>query len=145
MPPSAPTKPERALSLSAKTRLFTLIVIVSNVIGNLALSRGLHSTASLVGGPAVGYIRVLFNPWVALGVVFLIVWFLSHMTLLSWADLSYVLPVTAIGYALIALGGRVFLHESVSLVRWGGIAFIVFGVSLVGGTAPRAMPENKRL
>lgn len=145
MPPSAPTKPERALSLTAKTRLFTLIVIVSNVIGNLALSHGLRNTGSLVGGPVLGYITVLFNPWVAVGVVFLIVWFLSHMTLLSWADLSYVLPVTAIGYALIALGGRVFLHESVSLVRWGGIAFIVCGVSLVGGTDPRATPEKRQL
>ena len=33
------------------------------------------------------------------------------MALLSWADLSYVLPVTAIGYVLVALVGRVFLQS----------------------------------
>ena len=46
------------------------------------------------------YIAALFNPWVALGVSLLIVWMLSQMTLLSWADLSYVLPVTSVGYVL---------------------------------------------
>jgi uncharacterized membrane protein len=63
---------------------------------------------------------------------------MSRMTLLSWADLSYVLPVTAIGYALVALVGRVFLAEQIPLKRWAGIALIVAGVALVSlGTAPR--------
>ncbi len=137
-----PTEAAAARSAAWKTRVFTLIVIVSNVIGNIALSYGLHRTGRLAGGPALAYLEALFNPWVALGVAFLIVWLASHMTLLSWADLSYVLPVTAIGYALIALGGRVFLHETVSPVRWAGIAFIVCGVSLVGRTAPHAAKER---
>src|SRR5256885_13128531 len=34
------------------------------------------------------YVQALFNPWVAVGVSLLIVWLLSHMALLSWADLS---------------------------------------------------------
>ena len=52
------------------------------------------------------YITALFQPWVALGVVLLILWMLSRMALLSWADLSYVLPVTSIGYVLVALAGQ---------------------------------------
>ena len=52
------------------------------------------------------YITVLFRPWVALGVLLLILWLLSRMALLSWADLSYVLPVTSIGYVLVALAGQ---------------------------------------
>jgi drug/metabolite transporter (DMT)-like permease len=59
------------------------------------------------------------------------------MTLLSWADLSYVLPVTSIGYALSALAGRLFLHETVTPSRWAGILAIVVGVALVARTAPR--------
>jgi uncharacterized membrane protein len=53
---------------------------------------------------------------------------------LSWADLSYVLPVTSIGYALVALSGSIFLHETVSLTRWAGIFLIVAGVVIVGRT-----------
>ena len=71
----------------------------------------------------------------ALGVVLLIVWMLSHMTLLSWADLSYVLPVTSIGYVLAALAGWHFLGEQIQLTRWAGIALITLGVTLVGRTA----------
>ena len=50
-----------------------------------------------------------------------IVWLLSHMALLSWADLSYVLPVTSIAYVLVALVGRFLLHEQVSPARWVGV------------------------
>ena len=55
----------------------------------------------------LAYIAALFRPWVALGVLLLILWLLSRMTLLSWADLSYVLPVTSVGYvaAQVALCG----------------------------------------
>jgi hypothetical protein len=48
-----------------------------------------------------------------------------------------VLPVTSIGYVLVALVGRIFLHEQVSVARWAGIVLIVVGVALVGRTAPR--------
>ena len=54
----------------------------------------------------MAYIQALFDPWVAVGVALLILWLLSRMTLLSWADLSYVLPVTSIGYVLTALAGQ---------------------------------------
>jgi drug/metabolite transporter (DMT)-like permease len=51
--------------------------------------------------------------------------------------LSYVLPVTSIGYVLPAVVGRFFLHEQVSLLRWAGISLIMLGVILVGRTSPQ--------
>lgn len=117
-----------------KTRVVTGVVILSNVLGDSILRAGLQQVGSLVSQPPLAYIAALFNPLVALGVSLLILWMLSHMALLSWADLSYVLPVTSIGYALVALAGRVFLHEFVSLSRWAGILLIVSGVFLVGRT-----------
>ena len=59
---------------------------------------------------------------------------LSRMTLMSWADLSYILPMTAIGYVLSALAGKVFLAEHISLLRWSGTLLIVAGIALVGRT-----------
>jgi len=120
----------------AKTRTFTSLVIVSNVAGNLLLSIGLRQIGSLIGRPPSAYITSLFNPFVAAGVALLSVWMLSHMTLLSWADLSYVMPVTSLGYVLTAVVGRVFLHEHVSWQRWGGVGLIVLGVVLVSRTHP---------
>jgi uncharacterized membrane protein len=119
-----------------KTRIMTVIVVLTQVAGDYFLSRGLHQVGSLVGRSALEFVLALTNPWVALGVGLLILWLFSHMVLLSWADLSYVLPVTSVGYVLVTLTGRFFLHESVSAMRWCGVVLIVAGVILVGRTAP---------
>ena len=112
-------------------------MILSNLFGNFSLSWGLRQVGRLISLSPWAYVEALFNPWVALGVSLLIVWLLSHMALLSWADLSYVLPVTSIGYVIVALIGRVFLDESISPTRWAGILLIMGGVALVSlGTSP---------
>jgi uncharacterized membrane protein len=121
--------------LRAKTRLFTVIVVLSNVAGNSALTHGMKKLGD-IGNSPLALIGALFHPWVALGVALLIVWTLSHMALLSWADLSYVLPVTAIGYVLTALSGEFVLGETVTPGHWLGILLITAGVTLVGMTAP---------
>jgi drug/metabolite transporter (DMT)-like permease len=125
-----------AASPRVKTRIFTAIVVATNVLGNSFLSRGMQSVGELVSLSPVPYIRALLNPWVALGTSLLIVWLLSTMALLSWADLSYVLPVTSMAYVLVALVGRFVLHEAVSWAHWAGILLIMVGVSLVGSTNP---------
>jgi uncharacterized membrane protein len=95
----------------------------------------MRGTSPAAFGSPLGYIAVLFNPWVAAGVCLLLTWMLSQMLLLSWADLSYVLPVTSIGYVLTAVAGRVFLNEQISAARWFGVLLIMSGVALVGRTA----------
>jgi len=120
---------------SSKTIILTLVVVFSNVIGNFSLSRGMRGTQPSAFASPIGYIEVLFNPWVAAGVCLLLTWMLSQMLLLSWADLSYVLPVTSVGYVLSAVAGRVILHEQISPARWAGVVLIMAGVALVGRTA----------
>jgi drug/metabolite transporter (DMT)-like permease len=123
--------------LRLKTRVVAGVVIVSNVLGNSSMSWGLKSRATRLSYSPLDYLEALFNPWVALGVSLLILWMLSRMALLSWADLSYVLPITSLGYVLTAVMGRVFLLEQVSWQRWAGILLIVGGVSLVEYTPVR--------
>jgi uncharacterized membrane protein len=120
-----------------KTVLVTTLVVFSNVAGNFSLSWGVRH-------PASGTFTLL-SPWVVLGVALLIVWTLARMALLSWADLSFVLPVTSAGYVLTALAGKFFLNEQVSLERWAGTVLIMLGVILVGATDPRtaARRENR--
>jgi drug/metabolite transporter (DMT)-like permease len=124
-----------------KTRIFTALIVVSNVLGNFSLTCGMRQVGRVLSFSPWPYIAALFNPWVALGVSLLIVWLISQMTLLSWADLSYVLPMTSVGYVLAALAGRFFLHEEISPGRWIGIALIMGGVALVSKTAPRGRPK----
>jgi drug/metabolite transporter (DMT)-like permease len=128
--------------LRVKSWLCAILVVLCNVFGNFAMKRGMPAQLET----PLAYITTLFQPWVALGVGLLIVWMMSRMALLSWADLSYVLPVTSIGYVLVAIVGKVLLHEQITAKRWAGIALIMAGVALVGGGAPqtggqRAKPE----
>ena len=125
-----------------KTWICAAVVILSNVSGNYFLKRGMPPELAT----PLEYITVLFRPMVSLGVLLLILWLTSRMALLSWADLSYVLPVTSIGYVLVAIAGRIWLHEQISDKRWLGIALIMAGVALVGGgTSPQTTKAASEL
>ncbi len=109
------------------------------------MSWGMKHQAADLGWAPLDYIRLIFTPWVMLGTALLILWLLSRMTLLGWADLSYVLPMTSIGYVLSAVLGKVFFGESVTWQRWLGTAFIVMGIIFVGLTsANTTKPEPAR-
>jgi uncharacterized membrane protein len=120
-----------------KTRIFLLLVIVTQPIGNLALTMGMRHRS--LASP-LDYLLAIFSPYVALGIVFLIVWLLSRMALFSWADMSYVLPLTAVGYIANALLGRFVLQEQISATRWSGTFLIVAGTLLVSLTPARTSP-----
>jgi uncharacterized membrane protein len=128
----------QAKTLRTKTWICATVVVLSNVLGNFFMKRGMPAQLST----PLDYITVLFQPWVALGVALLILWMLSRMALLSWADLSYVLPVTSVGYVLVALAGKFFLNEQITAQRWAGIVLIMAGVALVSGGAPRTAPRD---
>src|SRR2546421_5716928 len=92
------------------------------------------------GNVSLRHLSTLFvamlNPWVAAGILLLLAFFASYMNALSWADLTYVLPATSLGYVVLALVAKFALHEQVSPLRWVGIALISGGVGFVAGGAP---------
>jgi transporter family protein len=120
-----------------KTQILVLAVIVTNVLGNVSLSRGMHQVGRIVSASPLDYLRAFANPWTILGICVLVVWMLTDLALLSRADLSFVLPVTASAYVLVAIGGHFILHDHISWVRWTGIAFITLGVILAEETPDR--------
>ncbi len=109
-----------------------------NAFGNLSLAWGMRHTDASVGLNPLDYLQALLNPFVALGTLVLIFWLLTRMTLLSWADLSFVVPMTSIGYVMSAVLGVLFLSEVVTPVHWLGTLLIFAGTLLVGSTQPRS-------
>jgi len=97
------------------------------------LSHGMKQTGSISLNHLQGVIYAVLNPWVAIGILLLLAFFATYMTALSWADLTYVLPATSLGYVMLALVARFVLHEHVSPLRWLGIALITGGVGFVAG------------
>jgi len=127
---------ESARRLRWKTLVFALVVVLSNAIGNTSLTWGLKHGAEPLTSSPLSYISAIFTPWVAAGIVLLIVWLLTRMAFLSFADLSYVLPVTALGYVASAVLAHIFLAETITPARWTGTLLICAGTVLVGLGTP---------
>lgn len=111
-----------------------MLVIILKPFSNLLLAYGVrHFSSAPILNPLL-YVVSLFDPFVAAGVLMQIWWMLSRMRLFSAADLSFVIPVTAVGYVLTSLLGKFFLHETITPARWSGIALVCIGSMLVAGT-----------
>lgn len=118
-----------------RVRVFLLVlaVVLLNSFGDLLLAWGMRQSAH-VGVVPIAYLKAMANPFVELGICLLVLWMLTRMALLSWADLSFVLPVTGTAYILAAVLGKVFLHEIISGVHWFAICLIFVGTAVVGTT-----------
>jgi len=131
------TSPRRLL---AKTIPFLILVPVFGSLGNVLLGKGMRGMGGIqqwsLSTLAVYSLRVAANLWVWLGLGSLLAFFVSYLLILSWADYSYVLPVTATGYVLAPVLAHLLLGEIVPGSRWVGAAFIFLGVAVVGRTPP---------
>ncbi len=118
-----------------KTIIVIAIAALSAAIGESLLSYGMrrYGVISLTE-PSQLFILVFSvfrNPYVFLGVVFLAIFFFLYLAALSWADLSFVLPLTAMSYIFGALLAKFFLKEDVTWLRWVGTFVIVIGIVFV--------------
>jgi bacterial/archaeal transporter family protein len=141
-----PTRQSRSrLSLNT-THLLTATVVITNVMGNVCLSHGMQQSGRIVSASPLDYVRALINPWVIIGICTLAVWMLSDLALLSRADLTFVLPVTASAYVFIAIAGHFVLGDRIHWQQWIGIVVITLGVILAEETpsltAGAAKQEN---
>jgi len=126
-----------------KTWSVLLFFLVLKAAGNSAMAWGMKMVPEKMSmNPAI-YLRAMLNPFVAMGVAALILALLTRMALLSLADLSFVLPVTAIGYVIAVFVGKILLHETVTAQRWTGTLLIFAGALLVGTTPRDTTPHEE--
>ena len=121
-----------------KTLIVLFLAIVCQTLGDVCLTKGMKSIGEVnTLNPAellqLGF-QVFTNPYIWLGIAILTIFYFLYLAALSWADLSYVLPVTAFGYTLNAAMAKYFLHEHISPMRWFGTLVICFGVAIVSRT-----------
>jgi uncharacterized membrane protein len=133
---STSKKRGRALWLSA-------LVVLLNNLGNLSLAVGLRSLSKALGLDPLDYVRAMLNPFVALGVGLLVLWLLTRMALLSWADLSFVVPVTSVGYIVGVALAKLFLNEAVGPHQWLATILIAGGAALAGSAAAKTESLTK--
>jgi drug/metabolite transporter (DMT)-like permease len=117
------------------------VFVLLRAFGNLSLAWGTKHFPEVLAMNPLSYLRAMLSPLVAAGVGMLILAMLLRMAVLGVADLSFVLPLTAIGYVFAALLGKFILHENVTPERWLGTALIFIGVALVGSTPQNTTPN----
>lgn len=129
--------------LSFGQYLILAFVSVSVPLGDASLSRGMSKLPAISVSHPLSLIGAVFTPWVALGIALLIGYFASYLTALSWADLTFIMPATALGNVFVALLAHFWLHEPVSWMRWTGVVLITLGVAFVAhGPANTTPPAN---
>jgi len=131
------------MSHERKLRLKTLVVVFAMMVcattGDSLLKRGMSQIGPVTlnhAGLVQAFRLAMTSRTIWLAILFLIGFMLSNMTVLSWADYSYVMPASAIGYVAVTFVGMTVLGETVSPRRWMGVALICVGVFLVGQTKP---------
>jgi uncharacterized membrane protein len=134
--------------LRIKTLVMVLAMVVCANAGDLMLKRGMSQIGAVqltVPGLEHAFRLTVTSGTIWMAIFFLSGFMLSYMTVLSWADYSYVMPAGAFGYAMLTFLAVVFLHESVSPRRWVGVVLICAGVLLVGQTKPRTTAATSKI
>jgi uncharacterized membrane protein len=126
--------------LKTKTYILLFLLVVLGSVGNTLLDKGMKDNGSVdfstLSTLSAGLLHTFASGTIWLGVVCMLLFMVCHMLVLSWADYSFVMPFSAIAYALVPLLGYLWLGEFVPGTRWMGIALIVFGVCLISRTPP---------
>ena len=128
---------------ASRTAWLVVFVTLLKPVSNLFLAWGMKHFSSGVSLNPIFYLGAMLDPLVTAGIVMQIVWLLARMSLLSVADLSFVLPVTAAGYGISTVLGRFVLHEQVSASRWMGAILISLGTGLAAGTSRETTPHQE--
>jgi drug/metabolite transporter (DMT)-like permease len=127
-------------NLLAKTIPLLILAPFFSSLGNVLLGKGMRGVGEIrhlsVSTLPVYFLKTLTCVWIWLGIGSLLLFFVSYLVVLSWADYSFVQPATATGYVLAPLLAHLLLGEVVPGERWVGAAFIFVGVALVGRTPP---------
>lgn len=118
-----------------KVVLVLVIAALCAATGESFLSYGMRSMGGVsIDSPGTFFRHltvVVRNPRITLGVIFMGCFFYLYLGSLSWVDLSFAKPITALSFVFATLFASVFLRESVSWNRWLGTLLIVLGVMFV--------------
>lgn len=115
--------------------LFFIFVVVAGTGGELCVTRAMKHVGEVDDFRPSAVARAILHamrvPWMWIGVGLMALAFFSLLAMLSIENVSFVVPLTALSYAVGALGGVFFLGERVTRRRWAGVLLVCIGVTLV--------------
>jgi drug/metabolite transporter (DMT)-like permease len=110
-------------------------IVVAGTGGELCISRAMKSIGEIHDfrpGPLLRFVgRALQLRWTWVGIFLMSLGFFSLVAVLSFDDVTFVVPFSALSYVAGAFGARVMLGEKITPHRWLGIGAVTLGVCLV--------------
>lgn len=118
-----------------KLLIVLLIGLCFEAIGVVYLNKGLKHVGEVQKISVGEVLRVVksgaTNPQILIGIMFEAIFFGTLLYLMSQGTVSFIWPLTSLGFVLTTIAAKFYLHEEVSLLRWGGVLLIVFGAGLI--------------
>lgn len=117
------------------TALLIGLVVLGGSAGDVFITKGMKQLGEIstlnVRRLLDIFGRAITNRFVLIGVLFMAVSYFSFLGALRVADLSLVLPATSVSFVITTIGARLFLKETISVMRWAGILLVCIGVALI--------------
>jgi len=117
------------------TALMIAIVVLGGSAGDVFITKGMKQVGEISTMHPRKLIsiaaRVLTNVNFLIGVFFMACSFFAFLAVLSWADLSFVLPATSLSFVITTLGAKFILNEQITRLRLAGTVLVCLGVALI--------------
>jgi len=115
--------------------LLLTLLVVSGTGGELCVSHAMKTIGEVHDFRPLALLKFMLRAlrvgWMWLGVAMMALAFFSLLAMLSFENVSFVVPVTALSYAAGAVGAAIFLRERINTQRWVGVAIVCVGVTIV--------------
>lgn len=117
------------------TVLMIALIVVSNAAGDIYITKGMKQVGEVATLSPKELLaiagRAVTNGNMLLGIFCLAVSFFSFLAILTWADMSFVVPATSTVYVVTILGAKFILKERINALRWAGTLLVCAGVALI--------------
>ena len=123
-----------------RTTLFLAIVILAGTGGEILVAHAMKQAGrarAVTRSTVSDVLERARRPAMWMGLALQALAFFALLALLSWADLSFVVPATALSYVVGAAGSILFLRERVDRTRWAGVLLVCLGVAVIVASEPR--------
>ncbi|HVA00939.1 MAG TPA: hypothetical protein VMV34_04695 [Terriglobia bacterium] len=121
--------------MTLRTALFIGIIVLAGQGGDIALSFAMKKIGEVKNFGPRNLLKTLGRAfqigWMWVGIGLMAIAFFSLLALLSWANVSLVVPATASSYIVGAMGAQFLLGERVDKMRWVGVVIVCIGVAFV--------------
>ena len=116
--------------------LYAILTIVIASVGQIILKFGIDKSLNSHNLKSINnfldFYLIFSAPLVLLGLIFYGLSAFLWIVVLSELDLSIAYPILGLTYILVLLLSFFFLGESLSILKFTGTLFVLFGVALIG-------------